>query len=178
MQAIFSTMEELNAFKEAFSATPTRFTIGELRIKQTRTRSTLSFHAIRLKKSKPYCGNHPAGCELATGRTPSRRNFLEGADWVAFNDLLNDCADSLSLSCNISSAFVDIRQGPCRRTYYDADWNSRNHFTGIVQRWEKIGPPEHYEDRRGQPATRSNYPAGTPGIDTYNEDGTENHARF
>jgi hypothetical protein len=167
MQAVFSTMEELDAFLKVFKATPTRFTVGELRTKQTRTRSTLSFHIIRLKESKPYCGNHPAGCEFTTDRTPARRNFLEGADWVAFNDLLNDCADSLSLSCNISSAFVDIRQGPCRRTYYDADWESMNPHTGIVQLWEKIGLPEHYVDRRGQPATRSDYPEGTPGRDTY-----------
>lgn len=73
---------------------------------------TLKFRMVRLKVRKPYCGNHPAHCETrGIVRKPRKLNFLEGADWVAFNDLLNDVLDSLAISATVKSSACLIRKG-------------------------------------------------------------------
>jgi len=169
MHAIFQNETERDLFRDRLWHTEHRFIIGDILFTRKRRRPALTFHEIRLKESKIYCGNHPAGCEIIPGRKPSKRNFLEGADWVAWNDLLNDIADELRLDCDIASSTVDIRRGRNRRTNYDADWSSENTITGVFELWEKIGWDRDYIDNLGGQPMQSAYPAGTPGIEGYRE---------
>jgi hypothetical protein len=86
---------------------------------------------------------------------------LEGADWVAFNDMLNDVLDALNVSANVASSLCIIRKGAMRRIEYDG----HKLGNGIDSEWNKDSA--HYADRRGQVSPRSEYPAGTPGIPEY-----------
>lgn len=112
---------------------------------------------IRLKESKPYCGNHPAACER--GGSHRKAKYLEGADWIEFNDLLNDCLDSLNCSANVASSVCIIRKGLLRRTHY----GYKPHPTAIFANvWNK-DDPAYYEDGR-KSKLKSSFPSGTPGI--------------
>jgi hypothetical protein len=57
--------------------------------------------SIRLRKMKPYCGNHPGEC-FTTGPRPNSTN-LEWDDWVAFNGLVNDTLDGLKIVADVWS---------------------------------------------------------------------------
>ncbi len=52
------------------------------------TRSNkITIHDVRLKEKKDYCGNHPFACPVRGFERPHKKyKYLEGADWVAFND--------------------------------------------------------------------------------------------
>lgn len=111
---------------------------------------------IRLRKIKPYCGNHPSVCEFPD-RKLKKAKFLEGLDWIAFNDFLNAFCDVLSLDVDIKSAVCRIRYGKERRVEY-----SEIYKNGRVPEWQMEG--EHEET----PFTldkwiMSDYPSGTPG---------------
>jgi hypothetical protein len=111
---------------------------------------------VRLKDKKRYCGNHPNACDIEGGRMGK---FLEGLDWVEFNDRLNDVLDRLNLSARIFSDVCEVRDGRERRINYGSIYR-HNFFE-----WEKKGSPSDYEDwcgKKGAPA--SDYPFGTPGL--------------
>lgn len=114
---------------------------------------------IRLVTKKPYCGNHPEMCELqGFGNTkPRMGNYLEGTDWVDWNDRLNDVLDSVGLKADVATAACVVRKGTTRRVQYDSYW------IGNFALWEQFGPVSHYEDWCGKVAPASIYPFGTPG---------------
>lgn len=133
----------------------TRFVIGRI----TSTRRSVSIHNVLLRESKAYCGNHPSSCELAHDGPHKKLKYLEGADWVEFDDRLNDMLDAENVSANVASSLVEIRIGRKRRTRYE---NGARQGNGNFQ-WLKHGKLCHYEDRVLRPPVRSWFPPGTPG---------------
>lgn len=121
---------------------------------------------VRLSERKSYCGNHAKACERTFVKHKTNR-YLEGADWVEFNDLINDVLDRLNVEAifesNGGARQMLLRRGACRRTYYGAD-----RFAGIPGNgewvWNSIEDEEHYIDCRGKPSPHSKFPDGTPGI--------------
>ena len=80
----------------------------------------LSIHQIRLKASKSYCGNHPYPCPVTPFERRHRKGkWLEGADWVGFNDLINDVLDDLAVDADVGSSLVTIRKGRKRCVRYE-----------------------------------------------------------
>jgi len=106
----------------------------------------LRIYGIRLKARKPYHGAGPVPSSQAMmrrgwgrgGRKIAKMSFLEGADWVEFNDLLNDFCDELGICANIFSKVCSIRRGWFRRIAYESETLGRQH------RWQRFPPPEHY----------------------------------
>lgn len=138
--------------------------VFDLEPKCTNRSSKVQFKNIRLKISKSYCGNHPAMCEV-TGTKPRMGKFLEGADWVGFNDLLNNICDELVISCKINSAVCEIRKGYFRRINYDYT----SHDNGYRQdnRWDKFGDEKDYANGCYMAPYTSTFPDGTPGLATF-----------
>ena len=91
---------------------------------------------IRLKTAKPYCTQLPAACIEISCRGHRWANTLEAADWVAFNDMLNDICDAEVIEANIRSQHpkVWIRKGYERRIRYRR-WRWRSG----VPRWDADG---------------------------------------
>lgn len=114
----------------------------------------IRFKTIRLKVKKDYCGNHAGPCRL-TGQKHRKLNYLEGADWVAFNDMLNDALDKLKISANIASSVSTIRKGNLRRIEYLSGGHGDFLKEGI------------YANRIGVKSVTSYYPPGTPGISNW-----------
>jgi hypothetical protein len=136
----------------------------------TPAKGKVKISEVRLRQSKSYCGNHPKACEnTGTHRKHPKNKILEGADWVEFNDLLNDVMDANNIEANIQSSAVIIRKGRLRRIHYDAQ-----NFVGNAWQWDKDAPDWCWEDHMGNPPNgASKFPLGTPGI--YNR---KNHEYF
>ena len=117
----------------------------------------IQLRGVRLHAKKHYCGNHAYDCQLVNpGRDESRRKrmaYLEGRDWVAFNDMVNDVLDRLRISAYVGSSLVTVRTGDKRCVEYFADLD----FGG---EWKRLG---RYESWCGRRAPRSKFPEGTPG---------------
>lgn len=120
--------------------------------------------SVRLRERKLYCGNHPKACERTGGGKHRRLAFLEGADWVEFDDMINDLLDELNVDCNVNSRDCVLRSAGRRRVCYTAS----NQFANGTWIWDKKGEEEHYSDLRGLPPPYppSEFPIGTPGIHT------------
>lgn len=125
------------------------------------TGSYLSVKQIRLKESKEYCGNHPIACEVTPGNNLRKANYLEGADWVEFNDLLNDVCDWFGVSANIRSAVCIVRKGVARRTHYGYVSTGR---INTPWEWSLDEEDKFYLDYCGNFSPDSSFPDGTPGI--------------
>ena len=124
-----------------------------------RVGKNLKVFDVRLKKKKAYCGNHPSMCERPHLGPHTKRIYLEGADWVEFNDLINNVLDSLSISANVSTVQCVLRKGKLRRVVY-----SPVRKFNILQ-WVRDEYGEGaYVDYCGQIAPKSMFPVGTPGI--------------
>lgn len=115
---------------------------------------------VRLRQTKPYCGNHPKGCERPHAGKHKKASFLEGADWVEFNDRLNTVLDDLHVSAKVASSVCDLRHGQERRVNYSASTQSGN-GTWI---WDRFGKPDDYRACIGFKSSPSSFPFGTPGI--------------
>jgi hypothetical protein len=136
------------AIREAYATT--RFSLDTDPIGPTR----LKLYNVRLRSKKAYCGNHPGACQI--GGKDRKHNYLEGADWVEFNDLLNDVLDKLGVNARVESSVVLVRRGRERCVeYLDQRGGGRN------AEWEKIGL---YADYCGKVAPPSDFPDDTPGI--------------
>jgi hypothetical protein len=139
----------------------------------------IEIKGVRLKTRKEYCGSHPGACELAF-REHRNTAYLEGADWVEFNDMLNNHMDKHNISCVIWSAPTErqrsqatermrIRIGMHRRIRYDmrpnespfrgnSTWELNGNVADFcVPRFLESGLPD-------VPFTYSEFPSGTPGI--------------
>lgn len=122
-------------------------------------RKNVSIHDIRLHKKKDYCGNHPLPCPVRPFPKPHMRlPYLEGADWVGFNDMVNDVLDSLGVVCNVGSKLVNIRREGKRCTRYDAQGAPN----GIDNEWQKDSG-QYVDNLLGKPM-KASYPKGTPGF--------------
>lgn len=125
-------------------------------------RNKVTIHEVRLTYNKEYCGNHPLPCPVRPGphQKHKRLKYLEGADWVAFNDMLNDVLDSLGVVCDAGSGLVTIRKQGARCTYY-ASFSP----TGFFNEWVKDSG--HFENHIGtNKHVQAAYPSGTPGFAT------------
>lgn len=100
----------------------------------------------------------PSVCPVRPGGNfPHRKlNFLEGSDWISFNDLINDLLDNLRVSADVRSSLVIIRKDERRCVKYDGHKLGNN----LDSEWNKIG---EYENRIGKQTT-TEFPEGTPGI--------------
>lgn len=119
---------------------------------------------VRLRVAKDYCGNHPLPCPVRPWQphqAHKKLTYLEGADWVAFNDMLNDVLDKLKVSADVASSHVIIRKGYARCVEYDAQIRPN----GIDAEWTKDS--NMFANYTGQIAPRAGYPNGTPGIPEY-----------
>lgn len=130
---------------------------------ETKPNSTvINIRNIRLRHRKMYCGNHPAACEVLFDRPHRRGNYLEGADWVEWNDRLNDLLDVWGVEAYVRSSVCVIREGRKRRTLYDYSsngfgnnqWTYKCHHSYMVD----------YCDNNQNEAPNSWFPSGTPGI--------------
>lgn len=147
------------ATKLRFAFSNSRFTA---RIETPRNKVTI--HDVRLINKKDYCGNHPFACPVRPyqpHKPHKHTKHLEGADWVAFNDMINDVLDAMNVSANVASSLCIIRKGEKRRVEYDG----HKLGNGIDSEWNRDSM--EYEDRRGKVSARSEYPQGTPGIPEY-----------
>ena len=138
-------------------------------IKQTRFtariethKNKLTIHDVRLKEKKHYCGNHPFSCPVTPWEKPHKKGkWLEGADWVGFNDCINDVLDSLRVSANVASSLVIIRKGKKRCVSYSG--HAVNEFNN---EWDKDSGVFQDCIEKQEPV-KSEYPEGTPGIASY-----------
>lgn len=156
---IYIEINDLSRFKANVEA------VSDKRIKVSK---------IRLKESKPYCGSHPFVCDIEGGR---KANFLEGADWVEFNDRLNDVLDRLNAVAYVRSMICIVRKGGKRRVRYDGTWEVFNGKQWILLPegddpslyahqhpvWKRDEDDKYYRDWRLKIAPNSWYPPGTPG---------------
>lgn len=128
--------------------------------------SILALKAIRLRVSKDYCGNHAFACDVANprraGRPHRHTKFLEGADWVAFNDLVNDVCDLLGLYAHVWSDALNVDRGIVVRRGYE---RCVRYFARVSQGgdWCRFGEYRDCRDKR----IVADYPAGTPGYPRY-----------
>lgn len=115
---------------------------------------------IRLRERKDYCGNHPNACPIRPGghKPHKKMSLLEGADWIGFNDMLNDVLDSLAVSASAASSLCIIRKGPNRRMRYKGYLLAN----GIDREWERDDSQYASYIHKGHPPT--DYPKDTPGI--------------
>lgn len=121
----------------------------------------ITIHDVRLKEKKDYCGNHPFACPVRPFETKHKKlKYLEGADWVGFNDMVNDVLDSLEVAANVQSSLVIIRKGNKRAVRY---WGHATNF--FNNEWNK--DTGDFENWIGRKAPRSQFPEGTPGIAEY-----------
>lgn len=125
-------------------------------------KTVIKIRNIRLVESRKYCGNHPNECEL-TGAPMRSAKYLEGADWVEFNDMINDILDALSVDANVATAVCIVRKNERRRTYYGS------HMQGHFWQWNKDEEDYAYQSYLlDNESPNSDYPFGTPGV--YNRD--------
>lgn len=85
---------------------------------------------VRLKRAKPYCGQHPGPC-LAFGRRHIKATYLEGLDWVGWNNLINDALDRHAIEADVWSYNREslehryfVRRGRQRRVSYPFEYRS------------------------------------------------------
>ncbi len=129
--------------------------------------TVVNISRVRLNKSKDYCGNHAKACERP-GKKEKKHTFLEGADWVEFNDLINQVCDDRKVSAFVASARgagCIIRKGNKRRMQYDADTFIGEKGNG-EWRWNYDAPDNHFVSWINSeiPVAPSRFPKGTPGI--------------
>jgi hypothetical protein len=127
---------------------------------------------IRLFEKKDHCGNHPGPCPLrgAFARPHKEYRYLEGADWVSFNDRINTILDRLCVSADVGSSLCVVRIGRRRRVNY-----GQQNIT--FAEWVRVAPDDEYQDWCGRKAPPSTYPEGTPGYYGISRAGQRRYAR-
>lgn len=126
---------------------------SRFRAELTEDGKSVKLSKIRLKASKEYCGNHAGPCQIKGVHKNKKANFLEGSDWIAFNDGVNDLLDKLKVEASVTSSICVMRKGLLRRTEY----------SGIDGgEFDKEG--DEYLNNIGGKAMKSYCQEGTPGI--------------
>lgn len=143
-----------------------RFTIQSIRAsnaavyrkKKLRYIGVLTLDTIRLKAKKEYCGNHAGPCQLSGHKPDKKMACLEGADWVGFNDMVNDALDQLGVSADVGSSACDVRRDYRRRMLYDGVKGGA---------FNKVENDEFYLNRIGEREEHADILAGTPGLNEW-----------
>ena len=123
-------------------------------------RSGFNIKSMRLQQRKAYCGSHPNACQLGGGDRSPKSTRPEGADWVEFNDLINNFFDKKHLTAYIASVACVIRRNALRRTHY----GSYPLGGGRNYEWNHDENDWAYTDNLGGRVMVSTFPKGTPGI--------------
>lgn len=130
-----------------------RFVVGQIAANTKGRKTSVAMSQIRLKESKSYCQNHCGPCRNQGVQHHRKAKYLEGADWVAFNDMVNDVLDRLNHNGNAGSSVCVVRKGKCRRVdYFGVDGGE----------FDKEG--NNYVDYCKKKALASECQNGTPGI--------------
>ena len=152
----------VNQLEEAI--TTSRFT-AEFEIKML-PKACIDIRKVRLRRSKAFCGNHPNACVL--GGVDAKRSFLEGADWIEMNELINDVLDRNYSGATAFSRPIEIKD----KLYVRKDGHRRISYGSqeIVNGGRLLGnvwlgdEPGVYVDCRGKESPITEFPDGTPGI--------------
>lgn len=121
--------------------------------------TAIELREIRLREKKDYCGQHAGPC-LLNERRHREYHYLEGLDWVAFNDMVNDLLDQMNLEADVTSSACRVRRGGARRINY----GMHDVRVGV---WDKNGDTDDYLDCRRKKATPTTSASGTPGIEDW-----------
>jgi hypothetical protein len=167
------SLKDANRFMKAIPGfiERSRFTVQEVFIAKISKRLQIWYvqlKKVRLKKSKPYCGAHAGACVLKhdDGHQDPKRIFLEGSDWVAFNDMVNDCLDRLKMTADVTSdratkeGRLYARKGDARRLDY-----MKNHAT----HGDFFAHGAEYGCFIGKKSPPSKIEPGTPGVSTWKQ---------
>ncbi len=136
----------------------------------TRLGRTVKIEHIRLRVKKGYCGAHPGPCQtdLFFDRPHMVAHYLEGSDWIGYDEGINDLLDRLEIDANVwtynqesTSGRYYIRKGRRRRLVYGMV--TRNDGIRTFNHWERVATKDEYADYCGKIAPRAEYPSGTPG---------------
>lgn len=131
---------------------------GGIHIERIGRRWFVAIRAIRLRRSKDYCGNHAGPCIFGAGKKHAHRRYLEGLDWVSWNDMINDLLDSVGHDGDVRSTSVIVRKGRRRRTVYcgtpGLEFDMDTADVDYVDYTFKSAPPSYCEE-------------GTPGVYGY-----------
>ncbi len=148
-----------------------RFTADVFEMNHHQHRLVIRLENIRLVDKKDYCGAHPNECQV--NRPHKTTRYLEGGDWIGWNDMLNDVLDRMKMDADAWSynresrggGKYPIRLGLCRRTNYESEmvcqWG-RTFF-----HWDSAVNADDFTNYCGKKAPRSTYPDGTPGLATW-----------
>ena len=99
----------------------------------------LELRQIRRKERKAYCGQHAGPC-VRPPRERQRRNSvcLDGEDWIAFHNVVNDVLDSMGLVAEVYTTPQDVRGKMWirktdlgRRKRYDSANTQPNNMFGL-----------------------------------------------
>lgn len=137
-----------------------------------RSKPGIKIENVRLRNKKDYCKQHPGPCPInpffPVAPKHWRATYLEGADWVGFNDGLNDVLDRLHVDADVFSFNREsrarkffIRKGKERRHSYFEEYPvlGRPEIAGWI-----AGDKDDFGDYCGVAAPRSSYTHGTPGF--------------
>lgn len=120
----------------------TRFRIGSLYSKRVSGRKYCALfiiNEVRLKNKRPYFGfGAMAGSGKGAGPKIKQATYLQGVDWIEFNDLLNDLCDKENVSSRIWTGTCLIRDGMKRRIRYSISPQGSWHF---MEPYELDGVP-------------------------------------
>jgi hypothetical protein len=128
---------------------------------------------VRLRNAKDFCGQHPGPCVALFPRPHRRHKFLEGLDWVGFNQMFNNLMDRKKIDCDFFSYNREmrgggryyIRKGTLRRLKYPFET-----VNGIFHLWLPGTFEEDFIDCCGKPPPAIPWyveDAGTPGYACY-----------
>lgn len=163
------------AIREAIAASRFRADVSQ---ETNRWGQIIRIDYVRRRSYRDYCGQHPNGCVVAN-KPHTRERLLEGADWVGFNDGLNDALDRLAADIDVWSYNREaspggryfIRKGLERRVEYASH---EVHFFGRFGfLWDRDGLHQNWI---GHEAPRSEFPDDTPGIPCWSREDEERMA--
>lgn len=101
-------------------------------------RHKIEITRVRLKKAKPYCGNHPGPC-VADGRKKPNTTFLEWGDWVAFHAIVNAILNIPVFEADVWSLPQDVA---------GKMWIRKNNQPRLRWDYEDQTPPGAFHPRR------------------------------
>jgi len=105
---------------------------------------------VRLRKAKPYCGNHPGECFVTPGVAPRKKPVMslpEWDDWVKFNNFVNALLNRLRKNADVWSMPPDargimwMRKGLKARKVYNWTTDAQN---PRLKHWDRGNDPLSY----------------------------------
>jgi hypothetical protein len=109
----------------------------------------LEVKPVRLRKAKPYCGNHPGECPIGGGKKPNA-TYLEWNDWIKFHKLVNAVLNKHCSNADVWSTPADVRgkmwirkDNKPRKNW---DWTEDYSSGRMIRVWNQ-GTPDQFEKR-------------------------------